>query len=232
MTWGEFRELLMGKFFPVSARHAKARKFLELKQGNMTVLEYVAKFTELARFGEDYVATDMAKVWKFEDSRKLSIRGKILGFLLQDMDSMVRTALGTSEKWKEINLLLVWERGRRLMLLECLGMGPQLLGLRPDQGFYPVRTADMFSLPSARTCEAGLTSEERIPGFWDSADIVCSFSPQCGSEGLVSVLGCCIGAFCYTDRLERLEYGSRSRTGFMGRDIRVLGACLRHHTTD
>ena len=31
MTWGEFRELFMGKFFPSSARHAKAREFLELK---------------------------------------------------------------------------------------------------------------------------------------------------------------------------------------------------------
>ena len=45
----------MGKFFPASARHAKAREFLELKQGNMTVLEYVAKFTKLACFGDDYV---------------------------------------------------------------------------------------------------------------------------------------------------------------------------------
>ena len=83
----------MGKFFPASARHAKAREFLELKQGTMTVLEYVAKFTELARFGDDYVASDVAKVRKFEDGLKLSIRGKIAGLLLQDMDSMVRTAL-------------------------------------------------------------------------------------------------------------------------------------------
>ena len=29
MTWGEFRELFMGKFFPVSSRHTKAREFLE-----------------------------------------------------------------------------------------------------------------------------------------------------------------------------------------------------------
>ena len=57
----------------------------------MTVLEYVAKFIELARFEDDYVATNIAKVRKFEDGLKLSIRGKIVGFLLQDMDSMVRT---------------------------------------------------------------------------------------------------------------------------------------------
>ena len=52
----------MDKFFSTSARHAKAQEFLELKQGSTTVLEYVAKFTELTRFGDDYVATDMAKV--------------------------------------------------------------------------------------------------------------------------------------------------------------------------
>ena len=37
------------------------------------MLEYVAKFTKLALFGDDYVATDMAKVRKFEDGLKLSI---------------------------------------------------------------------------------------------------------------------------------------------------------------
>ena len=82
MTWGEFRELFMSKFFPASTRHAKAREFLELKQGSMTVHKYVAKFTELARFGDDYVAIDMTKVRKFEDGQKLSIWGKIAGFLL------------------------------------------------------------------------------------------------------------------------------------------------------
>ena len=93
MTWGEFKELFMGKFFPASARHEKAQEFLELKQGNMTILEYVAKFTKLAHFGDDYVATYMDKVQKFEDGLKLSIQGKIVGFLLQNMDSMVRTTM-------------------------------------------------------------------------------------------------------------------------------------------
>ena len=92
-TWGEFKELFMGKYFPAAARHAKARKFLELKQGTMTVMEYVAKFIALAYFADDYVATDLAKVRKFEDGLKLSIRGKIVGLLLQDLDSMVPTTI-------------------------------------------------------------------------------------------------------------------------------------------
>ena len=72
----------MDKVFLASDRHAKSLEFLELKQGRMNVLKYVCKFTELACFGDDYVATDMAKVRKFEDGLKLSIRGKIVGFLL------------------------------------------------------------------------------------------------------------------------------------------------------
>ena len=83
----------MGKYFPDTARHAKAQEFLELKQGTMTVMDYVTRFTELAHFADDYVATDMAKVRRFENGLKLSIRGRIVGLRLQDMDSMVGIAL-------------------------------------------------------------------------------------------------------------------------------------------
>ena len=93
MTWAECQELFMGKYFPEIARHAKAQEFLELKQGATTVMDYVARFTELARFADDYVSTDLAKVRRFENGLNLSIRARIVGFHLQDMDSMVGTAL-------------------------------------------------------------------------------------------------------------------------------------------
>ena len=130
MTWAEFQEMFMGKYFPETARHAKAQEFLDLNQGAMTVMDYVARFTKLARFADDYVATDMAKVRRFENGLKLSIRGKIVGLRLRDMDSMVGTTLtiereigdarstrdaGVGNK-RAINLLLVRRRGRRLLL--------------------------------------------------------------------------------------------------------------------
>ena len=93
MTWAEFHDLFIGKYFPDTTRHVKAQDFLELKQGTMTVIEYVVRFIELARFVDDYVATDIAKVRRFENGLKLSIRGRIVGLCLQDMDSMVGTAL-------------------------------------------------------------------------------------------------------------------------------------------
>ena len=80
----------MGKYFP---EIAKAQEFLELKQGAMTVMDYVTRFTELARLVDDYVATNLAKVRVFENGLKLSIRARIVGLRLQDMDSMVGTAL-------------------------------------------------------------------------------------------------------------------------------------------
>ena len=101
MTWAEFQELFMGKYFPETARHAKAQEFLELKQGSTTMMDYVAKFTELARFADDYVATDLTKVRRFENGLKLSIRAKILGLRLQDMDSMVGTALTIEREIKD-----------------------------------------------------------------------------------------------------------------------------------
>ena len=102
MTWEEFRELFMSKYFSTSARHAKAWEFLELEQGTMTMHEYMAKLTELARFADDYVAMDMAKVRKFKDGLKLSIRGKIVGLLLQDMDLMVKTTMTIEREVKDL----------------------------------------------------------------------------------------------------------------------------------
>ena len=48
----------------------------------MIVMEYVSRFTELARFYDDYVASNMAKVRRFENGLKFSIRGKIVGLRL------------------------------------------------------------------------------------------------------------------------------------------------------
>ena len=111
----------MSKYFPATARHAKAQEFLELRQGMMIVMEYMARFTELARFSDDYVATDIAKVRRFENRLKLSIRDNIVGLRLQDMDSMVGTALAIErERWmtyKAVEMRVPVVRERRISLL-------------------------------------------------------------------------------------------------------------------
>ena len=126
MTWEEFRELFMGKFFPASIRHAKSWEFLELEQGTMTMLEYVAKFTELARFADDYVATYMAKVRKFEDGLKLSIGAKLWDFSCRTWTRWSGQLWSLREKWMTHETSGMWVlkiRGRRVNLLFLLARG-------------------------------------------------------------------------------------------------------------
>ena len=94
----------------------------------------MVRFIELARFADEYVATDMAKVRRFENGLKLSIRGRILGLRLQNMDSMVRTALTIERersrmlgalgmrvlvaRGRRVSHLLVRERSRGLLVQE------------------------------------------------------------------------------------------------------------------
>ena len=49
MTWENFKRVFLEKYFPEDVRNKKM-EFLELKQRNMTVAEYAAKFEELVRY--------------------------------------------------------------------------------------------------------------------------------------------------------------------------------------
>ena len=79
----------------------------------MIVMEYVARFTELARFSDDYMATDVAKVRRFENGLKLPIRGKIVGLRLQDMDSMVGTTLTIEREIEDARGIRVADAGEK-----------------------------------------------------------------------------------------------------------------------
>ena len=178
MTWVEFQELFMGKYFLETTRHAKAQEFLELKQGATTVMDYVARFTELARFADDYVATDLAKVRRFENGLKLSIQARIVGLRLQDMDSIVGTALtiereiedarstldvSVSNKRKDSQSSPVKERGRELQVREGPRVAP--FGLGTYESCRSGGTDGVLPLSTAWTHDEGLPSETGIPGF-------------------------------------------------------------------
>ena len=122
----------MGKYFP---KIAKAQEFIELKQGAMTMMDYVTRFTELAQFVDNHVAPNWAKVRRFENGLKLSIRARIVGLRLQDMDSMVGTTLTIEREWGlEVETLEeplyvsspIWIRARIGMI--CCGCELEITG--------------------------------------------------------------------------------------------------------
>ena len=45
------------KYYPRDGKRAKEREFLSLKQGNLSLMKYAAKFNELSQFAHHQVPT-------------------------------------------------------------------------------------------------------------------------------------------------------------------------------
>ncbi|KAL5568767.1 hypothetical protein UlMin_025342 [Ulmus minor] len=67
MTWEEFVGEFNQKYYNQAAMRAKQKEFLNLKQGNMTVIEAVTKFEQLARLCPSLVATEEERTQKMMD---------------------------------------------------------------------------------------------------------------------------------------------------------------------
>jgi hypothetical protein len=67
ITWQEFRDSFRTHHIPSGVIKLKKRDFLALKQGNMSVNEYLDKFTQLSRYASDKVNTDPKRQERFLD---------------------------------------------------------------------------------------------------------------------------------------------------------------------
>ncbi|KAL8108572.1 hypothetical protein AgCh_024881 [Apium graveolens] len=107
ITWERFKELFLEKYFPQFVQDQMELKFLELKQGNMSVTDYESKFEELSRYVSSYVDTDRKKAKRFQQGLKPWIRGKVAIFELDTYAGVVQKAMITetesemSQKEKE-----------------------------------------------------------------------------------------------------------------------------------
>ena len=93
IPWTRFNELFLEKYFPVFMQNQMELKFLDLKQGNMSVGEYETKFTELARFVPEQVDTDKKKAKRFEQGLKPWIKSRVIMFELSTYTGIVQKAL-------------------------------------------------------------------------------------------------------------------------------------------
>ncbi|XP_050903116.1 uncharacterized protein LOC127115681, partial [Lathyrus oleraceus] len=71
----------MRKYYPEDVRGKKEIEFLELKQGNMSVTDYAAKFVELSKFYPHYTGAgaEFSKCIKFENGLRSEIK-KAVGY--------------------------------------------------------------------------------------------------------------------------------------------------------
>ncbi|KAG6524033.1 hypothetical protein ZIOFF_013923 [Zingiber officinale] len=74
LTWADFKEVFYGKYFTVDNRTRLAREFLELRQGDMTVAEYVRRFERGRYFVPMITSQPVEELKHFTEGLRPTIR--------------------------------------------------------------------------------------------------------------------------------------------------------------
>ena len=61
VTWQEFTAAFREYYIPAAVLNRKLMEFLDLKQGSMSVMDYVNKFNNLAQYAKIHIDTDEKK---------------------------------------------------------------------------------------------------------------------------------------------------------------------------
>jgi len=70
----QLKALMDAQYYPPDVRRAKEQEFLHLKQGEISVIEYAAKFNELSRFTQNQVAAEEMRLDHFEKGLKGEVK--------------------------------------------------------------------------------------------------------------------------------------------------------------
>lgn len=82
----------MDKYFPRLKKNQIELNFLELKQNNMIVAKYEAKFTELLRFVTEFINTEEKGSKRFHQGFKQWIQNRVTVFDLTHYATLVQKA--------------------------------------------------------------------------------------------------------------------------------------------
>ncbi|XP_074342497.1 uncharacterized protein LOC141680073 [Apium graveolens] len=93
VSWARFTELFLEKNFPDYLQSQLEVEFLKLKQGEKSVAEYKAKFTELARLAPGYVNIEIQKARRFQQGLKPKVHSGVVALQLKMYTSVVQAAL-------------------------------------------------------------------------------------------------------------------------------------------
>ncbi|WVZ52163.1 hypothetical protein U9M48_003248 [Paspalum notatum var. saurae] len=99
-TCAQFRERFRSNHVPVGIM--KIKEFLSLKQGNMSVTEYLDKFLQLARYAPTEVAQDSDNQEHFLEGLNDNLQLQLMNNNFNNFNHLVDRALLTEQKRKEI----------------------------------------------------------------------------------------------------------------------------------
>jgi hypothetical protein len=103
ITWQQFRDAFRAHHIPDGVLKLKQRVFLALKQGNMSVNEYLDKFTKLSRYAPDEVNTDPKRQECFLDSLIGPLNYQLQSHTFPNFAILLNKAIGLENKRKELS---------------------------------------------------------------------------------------------------------------------------------
>jgi hypothetical protein len=94
LRWRDFREEFEERYYSWEHRKEKEQEFLDLRQGDLTVLEYERRFQDLAAFASTYLPTEHHRVERFRDGLRRELRMILIAMQFQSVRELVRATQG------------------------------------------------------------------------------------------------------------------------------------------
>jgi hypothetical protein len=134
ITWNEFKARFCTHYVPRGAMKLKRKEFTDLKQGGMTVNEYINSFIQLSRYAPADINTDEKKHDVFLNGLNDYIQFQLLNTDYADFQHMVDKAIVIENKIKEIE-----KDGKRKMSFSGQSSGSNVRPRfsQPNQIFKP-----------------------------------------------------------------------------------------------
>ncbi len=95
ITWNEFKARFRTHYVPRGTMKLKRKEFADLKQGGMTVNEYLNSFIQLSRYAPDDINTDEKKQDSFFCGLDSELRTLIGVGIYPDFNTMVNRTITT-----------------------------------------------------------------------------------------------------------------------------------------
>jgi hypothetical protein len=102
ITWQEFRDNFRTYHIPSRVIKLKQKEFISLRQGSMSVTEYLDKFTHLSRYALDEVNNDPKRQERFLDGLIEPHNYQLQSHTFPYFQTLVNKAIGLESKRKEL----------------------------------------------------------------------------------------------------------------------------------
>lgn len=93
ITWSEFREAFRDYHIPESIMEMKAEEFRNLKQGPMSVIQYIRKFLKLSCYALDDINKDKKKQDRFKRGLNPELRTQLVPHIYPDFNTLMNQAI-------------------------------------------------------------------------------------------------------------------------------------------